>query len=83
MLQCAFRNDDINQYIHEIIRVIYEDMSDRSIATVLSLVSNFDYYFLYHEVYVCISTITYDEQRLADVRQRLEQCGLEHWRSNA
>jgi len=81
MLLCAFNDEDIDQYVHEIIRVLYEEMSDRSLAEVLALTTGFDYHFLYHEIYVCISATQYDIDRYNVVKERIEQCGLDKWRS--
>lgn len=79
MLQCAFPNGIDEETYMLLLAVLYDQMSARSLAQVISSYTGKDYYIVLNDVYRVGATEAVSSQALSKTEQQLLNCGYEEW----
>jgi hypothetical protein len=79
MLTCAFPDGLDRQGYIGLLAVLNEEMSHRSIATVISLVFEADYFEVLNEVYGLSTNPEASPAAVAQTKARLMPCGYQAW----
>lgn len=79
MLQCVFP-DGIDEATYlPLLAVLYDEMSDRSLAQVISEYMGKDYYIVLNDVYRIGATKAVPSETCNVVKQKLLSCGYDEW----
>lgn len=78
MINCAFPDGIESETYLPLLVLLYDQMSNRSLAGVVAEYTGEDYYVVLNDVYrVC--TYVPEPEAIAKVRRRLYACGYEKW----
>lgn len=79
LIQCAFPDGIDSEYYFPLLALLYNEMSDRCLAQVISQYTGQDYYIVLNDVYGVGSTNVPSPEAIVKVKQRLLACGYEKW----
>jgi hypothetical protein len=80
LIQCAFPHGIDNQMYFPLLRILYEHMSDRNLAQVISEYSGKDYYGVLNDIYGVGELGTVLPEGIDSVKQKLMNCNYyENW----
>lgn len=80
MLTSAFPNGIDSDNYSPILSILYEEMSDRNIATVISLFTGKEYGKVLNDIYSVASGLNkVDKQAVINIKQYLLSFGYEKW----
>ncbi|GGJ58307.1 hypothetical protein GCM10008938_50480 [Deinococcus roseus] len=79
MLTRSFNQSEIEKYLNELIWCLYEYMSDRNLATILSITTSRDKGHIYNHIYSVIGDKKYDPLGLEKVITKLSEHGFDEW----
>lgn len=85
LLQCAFPQGIEEQEYFPLLLILYEEMSDRSLAQVIAEFTGREYHAVLNDVYRVGAAAPFSssiEEVLDRVKQRLNHCDYEKWLSN-
>lgn len=81
LLQCAFpQGIDERQYL-PLLSILYEHLSDRSLAQVVAEYTGKNYYVVLNDVYRVGTIQTFSSEVIDSVKQILMNCNYEKWLS--
>lgn len=78
LLQCAFTNGIDEQEYLPLLAILYEHMSNRSLAQVIAKYLGRDYYFVLNDVYR-VGAEAQSSDLTEHVKQKLIACDYEKW----
>ncbi len=79
MINCAFPDGIESEAYLPLLALLYDEMSDRSLARLVADYTGKDYYIVLNDVYRVKSTDVPSPESIARVRKRLLACGYEEW----
>lgn len=79
LIQCAFPQGIDQQVYLPLLSILYEQMSDRSLAQVIAEYTGKDYYGVLNDVYLVGSMVTNSSNVTDSIKQKLMSCGYEKW----
>ncbi len=82
LLQCAFPQGVEKQEYLPLLSILYEQMSDRSLAQVIAEFTGREYHAVLNDVYQVGAAETFlsrGEEALSSVKQKLMHCDYEKW----
>jgi hypothetical protein len=79
MLKCAFPNGIDEQIYLPLLAVLYNEMSDRTLARVIADFTGKDYFVVLNDVYRVGGIETLPREMVNSIKQQLVSCGYENW----
>jgi hypothetical protein len=81
LLQCAFPQGITEQEYLPLLSILYEQMSDRSLAQVIAELTGKEYSIVLNDIYRIGSTALLTEVKAAlpSIQQKLRHCNYEQW----
>lgn len=79
LLQCAFPQGISEEFYLPLLSILYEELSDRNLAQVISEFTGRDYHVVLNDVYRIASTPKFSSELIEAVQQRLVGCNYEEW----
>lgn len=82
LLECAFPDGIEEQEYLPLLSILYEQMSDRSLASAIANFTGKEYYAVLNDVYLVGSAQTMTSEVaevLSSIRQKLIRCDYEKW----
>jgi hypothetical protein len=82
LLQCAFPQGIEEQEYFPLLSILYEQMSDRSLAQVIAEFTGKEYHIVLNDVYrvgAGKTFLSWDKEILNSVKQKLMCCDYEKW----
>lgn len=79
LIKCAFPQGIDEQIYLPLLKILYEHMSDRSLAQVIAEYTGKDYYRVLNDVYRVGSIDTFSSEIIEFVKQKLMNCGYQEW----
>ena len=79
LIQRAFPQGIDEQIYLPLLKILYEHMSDRSLAQVIAEYTEKDYYGVLNDVYRVGSIDAFSSEIIEFVKQKLISCGYEKW----
>jgi hypothetical protein len=81
LLQCAFPEGIAEQEYFPLLSILYEEMSDRSLAQVVAEFMGREYRAVLNDVYRVTSaqSLTSEIEVLESVKQKLNRCDYQKW----
>lgn len=79
LLQCAFPQGIEEQEYLPLLSVLYDQMSDRTLAQVIAEFTGKEYHVVLNDVYAVGSIATFSAEVLDAIKQKLMPCNYEMW----
>jgi hypothetical protein len=79
LIQCAFPQGIGEQVYLPLLSLLYEEMSDRTLAQVIAEYTGKDYHGVLNDIYRAGSGVKDSTEMIDAVKQRLVSCGYEKW----
>lgn len=81
LVECAYPEGIPDAEYMALLSILVEEMSFRVLATVIAHVKGGEYVMYLNEVYGCANKL-YNEELLATIKGKLENCGYAEWLQN-
>ena len=79
LLQCTFSQGIDDQEYLPLLSILYEQMSDRSLAQVVAEYTGREYHAVLNDVYRVGAEVTFPSEVIERVKQKLMRYGYEKW----
>jgi hypothetical protein len=79
LLQCTFPQGISDEFYLPLLSILYEEMSDRNLAEVISEFTRRDYHTVLNDVYRVAAIPISSPELVEFVRQKLTNCNYEKW----
>ena len=79
LIECAFPEGIDEQRYWALLSILYQNMSDRSLAQVIAECTGKDYHVVLNDVYRVGSMTNFSSEVIDSVKQKLMNCDYEKW----